>query len=215
MAVPAAQGELWQLFIQGRIENQECENVLWFRADSPVDDMIVRLLQVVIDCFITNLLPVLASTYTFERIRARRVFPTLGPDIDLEQEEGGQVQGQGAGDAEPSFVSALISLRSNRGGRSGRGRTFIAGVPEAATTSSYLNPEHAFYGALLAFVACMIAGFVHTGELGSNQVSWGVFSRKLGHAKFPYLAEGFAPLVSANVVRLLATTRSRKIGHGN
>jgi hypothetical protein len=92
---------------------------------------------------------------------------------------------------------------------------FVAGVPEVATTASYLNPEHAFYAALLSFVVCMITGFVHTGELGTNQVSWGVFSRKLGNAKFPYLAAGFAALISATPVRLLATTRSRKIGHGS
>lgn len=215
MAVPAAQGELWQVFIRGRIENQECENVLWFRADTAVDDMIIHLLNVVLSCFLSNLLPVLAPTYTFEMVRGRRVFPDLGPDIDVTAEEGDSVVGASSGDALPSYASALISTRSSRGGRSGRGRVFIAGVPEVATIASYLNPEHAFYAAMVAFVACMITGFVHTGELGSNQVSWGVFSRKLGNKKAPYLAAGFAPIISANVVRLLATTRSRKIGHGN
>lgn len=215
MAVPAAQGELWQLFIQGRIENQQCENVLWFRADTAVEDMIVHLLNVVLSCFVSNVLPVLSTTYTFERIRARRVFPSLGPDIDVVPEEGTILSGQAAGDAEPSFVSALISLRSSRGGRSGRGRMFIAGVPEGSTTASYLNVEAGLYVALLAFCVCMITGFTVGDPPAANSVSWGVFSRKLGGLKFPYSAAGYAPIISATPIRELATTRSRKIGHGH
>jgi hypothetical protein len=122
--------------IQGRIEEQQCENVLWFRAQAADTDVILHLLTAALTCFATNVLPVLAGTYNFERIVGQRVHPTLGAEYEVTTASGVATAGQAAGDAEPSFVSALISLRSNRGGRSGQGRMFIAGVPEGSTTAS-------------------------------------------------------------------------------
>jgi hypothetical protein len=212
--VLAATGELWRVMIQGRIENQQCENVLWFRAQAADTDVILHLLTAALTCFATNVLPVLAGTYNFERVVGQRVHPTLGAEYELTLAAGDTTTGQAAGDAEPSFVSALISLRSNRGGRSGQGRMFIAGVPEGSTTASFLNTEAGLYPALVAFVGCMIAAFLTKDVPAAGDWEWGVFSRKLGGAKFPFNPVGFAPMIVATPKRELATTRSRKIGHG-
>jgi hypothetical protein len=212
--VLAATGELWRVMIQGRIENQQCENVLWFRAQAADTDVILHLLTAALQCFVTNVLPVLAGTYNFERIVGQRVHPTLGAEYEVTVPTGDATAGQAAGDAEPSFVSALISLRSNRGGRSGQGRMFIAGVPEGSTTASFLNTEAGLYPALVAFVGCMIAAFLTKDVPAAGDWEWGVFSRKLGGAKFPFNPAGFAPMIVATPKRELATTRSRKIGHG-
>jgi hypothetical protein len=212
--VTANSGELWQVLIQGRIEEQICENVLWFRAQAADTDVILHLLTAVLTCFATNILPVLAGTYTFEQIVGRRMTPDVGPDFIVTQAPGAENTGAAAGDAEPSFVSALISLRTTRGGRSGRGRMFLAGVPEGSTTASHLILETGLYPAMVAFVGCMIAQFLTKDVPAAGNWEWGVFSRKLGGVKAPFNAAGFAPMLSAVPKIELATTRSRKLGHG-
>lgn len=212
--VTAVAGDIWQVLIQGKIENQECENVLWFRAAGADSDVALHLLTEIMECFVSTLLPVLASSYEFERVIGRKMIPDLGSDYEVRQAAGETVVGQAAGDAEPSFVSALISLRAVRGGRSGKGRMFIAGVPESGTLKSYIPTEGAFYAGLVAFVGCMLGKFLAPHTLPLNKWEWGVFSRKLGGAMAPLAAAGFSPMADAVVKPLLATTRSRKIGHG-
>lgn len=214
MPTTAEAGELWQCLIQGKIENQECENVIWFRAAGADSDVALHLLTEIMQCFVSTLLPVLASSYEFERVIGRRMTPTVGNDIEVRQAAGVDVTGQAAGDAQPSFVSALISLRSVRGGRIGKGRMFIAGVPESGTVKSFIPTEGAFYAGMVAFVGCMLGKFLAPHTLPLNKWDWGVFSRKIGHAKAPFDPLGFSPMADAVVRPLLATTRSRKIGHG-
>lgn len=214
MAEPAAAGEIWQVLVQGVIEDQQCENVLFFRAQDTDPDPLAGLIADLVECFVTGLVPVLSGTYTFERIVARRIVPDIGPDVIYTPAAGVAVQGATAGDALPSYCSALISLQSVRGGRSGRGRMFVAGVPESQTVASYINSEAALWAGLLAFCVCMLQKFVHKDVPGAGDWEWGVFSRKLGGAKAPFTAAGFAYISAATPRRLLATTRSRKIGHG-
>jgi hypothetical protein len=212
--VAALAGEVWRVLLQGRIEEQQCENVLWFRCATPDPDVLAGLLADIIECFLTGLVPALSATYTFEQAVAQRLTPTMGAEVIYTPAPGDTVQGASAGDAEPSFVSALISLRSSRAGRSGRGRMFIAGVPEGQTTASLLNTEAALWAALLAFCVCMLGKFISPDVPPPAQWEWGVFSRKLGGTKDPFNAVGFAPMIAAAPKQLLATTRSRKIGHG-
>lgn len=212
--VAAAAGEVWRVLLQGRIEEQLCENVLFFRAATPDPDVLAGLLADLIECFLTGLVPALGSTYTFEQAVAQRITPTMGAEVIFTPDNTFSVQGAAAGDAEPSFVSALISLRSNRAGRSGRGRMFIAGIPEGETTASLINSEGALWAALLAFIVCMLGKFISPDVPPAGQWEWGVFSRKIGGTKDPFSALGFAPMIAATPKQLLATTRSRKIGHG-
>lgn len=212
--VAAAAGEVWRVLLQGSIEEQQCENVLWFRAATPDPDVLAGLLADIIECFLTALVPHLSATYTFERAIAQRCVPTMGAEVIYTPDAAVDVQGAAAGDALPSYSSALISLRSSRAGRSGRGRMFIAGVPESQTVASYLATELDLWPALLAFCLCMLGKFVAGDPPAPAQWEWGVFSRKIGGTKDPFLAAGFAPMIAAAPVRLLATTRSRKIGHG-
>lgn len=214
MPTTAAAGELYQVLIQGTIENQQCENVLWFRSAGADTDVLLHLLTEILACFTTTLLPVLSSSYTITRLIGRRMTPTLGNDVELVPASGATVQGQATGDGMPSFVSALISLRSTRGGRIGKGRMFIAGVPESGTIRSYIPTEGAFYAGLVAFLTCMLGKFLGPFTLPLNKWEWGVFSRKIGHSSAPFDATGFAPMADAVVRTLLSTTRSRKIGHG-
>jgi hypothetical protein len=207
----AAAGEVWQVNVQGFIENQECQNVLYFRAQAADSNMENHLFQYLIECIVQGLVPKLSGTYRFDQFTAFRVTPTVGPSVEVFPGSGIATDGAAAGDSEPSFVSALISLHTTRGGRSGRGRMFIPGVAEGDTTASSINLEGPLWAALVAFAACMITKFLTKDLAADGDWEWGVMSRKIGGAKPPFLAAGFAPVTRAVPKRLLATTRSRKV----
>lgn len=213
MPTAVAIGEVVQVLVQGTIEGQECENVWYFRAQAVDPDMLAHLLVDISVCLLA-LIPVLAPTYTLERIKGKVVSPNVGPEEEWIPEPGATVQGASAGDSEPSFVSALISLHTTRGGRSGRGRIYVAGVPEGQTTASLINTEGDLWPALLAFAACMLDKFKQRDVAVAGNYEWGVMSRKIGGLKPPFLAAGFARITRAVPKRELATTRSRKLGHG-
>jgi hypothetical protein len=213
MPTPVLTGQIVQVLVQGVIEQQQCENVWYFRAQADDTDMLAHLLADIASCLL-GLIPILAPTYTLERIKGKIVSPAVGGEDEWIPAANDFVQGTAAGDAEPSFVSALISLHTTRPGRSGRGRIYIAGVPEGDTTGSLLNPEAPLWGALIAFVACMLDKFKSRDVPGNGAYDWGVMSRKIGGLKPPFLPAGYAQILRATPKRELATTRSRKIGRG-
>jgi hypothetical protein len=207
----AAAGEVWQVNVQGFIENQQCQNVLYFRSQAVDPNMENNIFKFLIECIVQGLVPNLSKTYRFAQLTAFRVTPTLGPVVEVFADVGVATDGDAAGDSLPSFVSALISLHTSRGGRSGRGRMFIPGVSEGNTTASSINVEGPLWAALVAFVACMIAKFLTKDVAVGGNWEWGVMSRKIGGLKPPFAAAGFAPITRAVPKRLLATTRSRKV----
>jgi hypothetical protein len=218
MAVAVDQGQIVQVLVQGVIEEQECENVWYFRALANDNDMLLHLLADIAACFVA-LIPSLSSTYRLERLKAKVVSPIVGPEEEWLPAPGALIEGAEAGDSEPSFVSALISLHTTRGGRSGRGRIYIAGVPESQTIASKLNRDLVLWAALAAFVACMLDKFKSRDVPVAGQYDWGVMSRKIGspdpaHLKPPFLPAGYAQITRAVPKEELATTRSRKIGRG-
>lgn len=213
MAIPVAAGEVVQVLVQGTIEEQECQNVWYFRAQAADPDMLANLLLDIAACLLA-LIPSLASNYRLDRLKAKIVSPAVGLEEEWYPDADDTVQGAASGDSRASHDSALISLRTTRPGRTGRGRVFIAGVPEGSTSGSYINPESPLWLALLAFTACMIDKFKTKDVPAAGDYEWGVMSRKLGGVKPPFVVGGFAPIIKASPVKALATTRSRKVGRG-
>lgn len=211
----AAINEVYQVRIHYRLEEQEVLNVLHFKALAPDSDVLVHLLRVVVQCVVTTLLPGLANQIRLEKVTGMRVSPDVGPELEAIPDPTGTIQGMTTGDSLPSYCSALISIKTERGGRSGRGRMFIAGIPESGTVGSKLSPEVQPWLALIAFVGCIASHFGNTATPGPGDWVFGVVSRKLGNPKPPYLLPQFAPVMSMNPVSLLATTRSRKVGKGS
>lgn len=213
MPVPVQNGEIVQVLVQGVIEEQQCENVWYFRAQALDPDMLLHLLTAVAQCMLA-LIPSLSSTYRLERIKGKVVAPGVGAEEEWLPETTDTIIGASAGDAEPSFVSALLSLHTTRGGRSGRGRVYLAGVPEGQTVGSYINRELDLWVALAAFAVCMLDKFKARDVPVGGDYDWGVMSRKIGGLKPPFLTTGYARIVRVVPKDLLATTRSRKIGKG-
>ena len=213
MAVAAAINSTWQVAIRGRQDGQRTINVFDFVCVGASSDVELHLILVLINCFITNLLPVLSSSWTLEDVVWRQTGPTLGLENVTVPEGAGP--GGGAAQALPSMVAAVISKHTLLAGRSGRGRTFIPGIPEAATTNSNLDTGHAFWAGLLAFAACVIGAFVHVDPAGGTDLfDLAVYSRKIGGSAFPFGGSGFHAVRSYVPTALLATMRSRKVGRG-
>jgi hypothetical protein len=213
LPLPVDTGEVVQILVQGEIEGQQCQNVWYFRALAPDPDAIASLFADIAECLLA-LLPFLSSSYTFVQLKGKIVSPAIGGEAIWQPDPADTVVGQSAGDSLPSHDSVLISLRTVRPGRSGRGRIFIAGVPEGQTTRSLLNLESPLYVALAAFVTCMLGKFHARDVPAPGNYDWGVMSREIGGAKPPFLAAGYATITQATVIRELSTTRSRKLGRG-
>lgn len=213
MPVAVAAGEIVQVLVQGTIEEQQCENVWYFRAQAADPDVLANLLADIAACLLT-LIPILSATYRLDRLKAKVVSPAVGAEEEWVPAPGATAQGASAGDSQPSFVSALISLHTTRGGRSGRGRIYIAGVPEGDTVGSFLNREAPLWAALAAFLVCMLDKFKSRDVPAAGDYDWGVMSRKIGGLKPPFLAAGYAQITRAVLRDALATTRSRKVGRG-
>jgi hypothetical protein len=216
MPTEADVGEIWEVVLEGRQEGQQVLNVMHFRFDNNNSNVEENLLRALVECLLTVLLPTAASTYQYVRCMGKQVSPILGPIIEIGQEASDVIQGADVGDALPSFVSVCANIHTVRGGRSGRGRMFIPAIPESSTVGSFVSTVHPHWQAILAYLACVAAKFIHVGEpLGSEQISLGVMSRKIGGLKPPYSVDGFAAATRLVAKNALATTRSRKVGRGS
>jgi hypothetical protein len=216
MATPGNDGEIHEVVVEGRQEGQQVLNVMFFRLDSDVDNLELRMLRALMECFMETIVPVMASTYTLVRVYGKRVYPDLGPILEVTPDAGDTITGASEGTGLPTFASGCINIHSVRGGRSGRGRLFMPGVPEIATTNSYFLQTGPYWLQLLAFAACVAGKFLHTNDpVVANQISLGVFSRKLGGSKPPVNPNGFAAATKLTPVAAVARTGSRKVGRGS
>lgn len=216
MPTPESAGAIWEVVLEGTQERQQVLNVMHFRMVTAVDDVEARLLRALVVCLLTVLRPQMGSNYQFVRVHGKRVSPDVGPVVELGPEVGDVLQGASEGDTEPTFVSVCVNIHTVRGGRSGRGRMFLPSVPEGATTGSFVEETNPYWTAVLAYLACVAGQFVHpTLDVGSNIIQMGVMSRKIGGAKPPYLAAGFAAATKLIPNLKLASTNSRKVGRGS
>lgn len=216
MPTPGSVGEVYEVTFECRQEGQQVLNILFFRCDTAVDDLEQRMLRALIECFLTHIIPVAASTLQFVKASAKRVTPDLGPIFEVVPLEADTVQGEAVGDALPTYASVCAVIRTTRGGRSGLGRTFLGGVPEGASQGSFIPPANAYWLAIIAYFACVAGKFIHGGDLpGDNQVSLGVMSRKIGGVKAPFLAAGFAAATSFKPLNRLSHNVSRRVGRGS
>lgn len=212
----AATGEVYEVVLECRQEGQQVLNVLHFQALTPIDNVETRLLRALVECLLTVLLPGSTSNLQYVECRGKRVYPDVGPVLEIGQEVGDTIQGADAGDSVPTFVSVCVNIHTSRGGRSGRGRMFLPGVPEGATQGSYIQTTNPYWGVILAYLACVAGKFItQTDPPAANRWQLGVMSRKLGGAKPPYTAAGFAPAVRLAPLNRLASTVSRKVGRGS
>ena len=213
MAGPASvAGAIWQVRMIGEIHGQKTVNVLHFTTPSPVDDMELRLIVVLANCFLTHLKPVLSSDFTLKEVRYQLVSANPpGTEWVYTVASG---TGAGSGTALPSFVSAVIGITGGIGGRSGRGRISFAGIPEDVTVDSLLDTGNAFWTALISFAACVAGAFINEGTPPANFCRLIIYSRKLGGASYPFTIAGATHALALTPKAQIGTINSRKVGRG-
>lgn len=117
----------------------------------------------------------------------------------------------------PSYCAALISWSSGFGGRSRRGRSYIAGIPQTFETESLLSP--AGYTAVENLARAFLQRWGPDGTSHSHQIC--IYSPKLGDITDPAYPgipiqtfAGISPITTAYIRTVLGTQRKRKLGRG-
>ncbi len=199
-----------QVSVKGTLHGVETVNVLNFGTDT-VNPNYVQLCLDIIDCIRTALRPGLTSQWKLNKLVARELYPVLADPIDVYPTT--ELIGSGLPGL-PSFVAALITLNTGGGGRSGRGRIFIAGVVANDTASGRILTGN--LAPFTAFLTCMAGKFINQVEPAVvRNFQWGVLSRKNAGVSFATANTAFRNVTSTKVSDLLATMHSRKIGVGS
>jgi hypothetical protein len=214
--VTAAEGEIYEVVLLSKIQEQDHNNVFHFAAASASDDVQLRLLKALVDCFLLNMMPGLTNQFRCVGAVGRRVSPTFGNAVEYFHTNTSIANvGLVTTDGLPSFNAALISIHTSLPGKSGRGRFSLGGIPEGSTTNSMLNPEAIFWTSLLAFIACLVEKFIVGDPIPANAWQMGVLSRK-GHVKgTPFTPDKFAAMTNLIPHQLISHIASRKVGRGS
>lgn len=205
------------LTLNYELHGQHCQNGFWFRetaSSNPDPDPGVQSIDLV-NTFLNTAFPVIRDFQSqqvhYLSIVASTVNPKFGPiaELPLESNEGVQQN-----DSLPSYCAGVLSLRTGLGGRSNRGRLYIAGIPEDDSADSRLNPD-----GLIRFQA--IATSLLTNFAGSeftNRFRYIVWSRRraLIDADAPHPVVAFASTEIKQIIArsILGTQKHRQIGHG-
>jgi hypothetical protein len=202
-----AVGDIAQVTIRGGIHGVQTNNVLSFRSNNSLTD-VNSILVDLLDCVRTTLFPALSNDWVLDSLRGKVIYPAPGDEIIIAAESTDKGNKLTGGDV--SFAAALVQVRTGLGGRSKRGRFFLAGVDEGGIESSRLtNGELAL---IAAFAACLAGKFL--GGFGLTGWNLGVYSRKLRLANPNEPANFFFPATQLVAVPVVATMHSRKIGQG-
>jgi hypothetical protein len=212
-----AVGDIWQMAVIGRQDNEDRVNVLHIRMKSgsgtPEGAADVAAINVM-GVFRT----VQVDDYVVALVRGRQL---VGGDGALERTYSPVLQGNSTGDPLPSQIALCASLKTGFAGRRNRGRIYpssfsegfnVGGIPLAgdiATLQSNINVVVGLYG----------AG-------GSNaDYEWGIFSRVNGGTLIdpgpppvygpPWNAAGFKAISEVVIRPFWATQRKRRLGVGS
>lgn len=197
-----------QVVVKGQLHGQETNNVLHFGATG-LEPNYAQLLLDIIDCIFTALRPALTEEWSLTMCTARQLWPVKLDPIEQIPPQATAGTGLPGG---VSFSAYLVRIRTGLGGRTNRGRFYIAGTVENDVNLSRLTD--AGLARLVTFVNCMIGKFI-SAEGSTKAFEIGVLSRKELAAVGATHQTAFTEAKNLVPVREVASMRSRKIGHGN
>jgi hypothetical protein len=133
-----AVNDVFELVLVTAIANQRAVNVFHFKeVDECSDDLPSEAITAM---FEEDFVPVIFLALSIEAVGqcvyGRRIDPT--PNIPFLRVLDAVV-GDVASDAIPSNAAAVMTQYSVEFGRSGRGRTYLSGIPESGTTDGLIN----------------------------------------------------------------------------
>jgi hypothetical protein len=125
-----AVGDVYEVNFQAKVRGEFVNNVLHLVETQECTDMVAAhsLATALLAQWIPDWAALLSQDVVFAAIYARRIKPTFGPThTELVTTPGGVAE-----DAIPSGSALVISWVTATASKSGRGRTYFAGVPEDA-----------------------------------------------------------------------------------
>jgi hypothetical protein len=197
MPTMSVDGQVYQVRIKWLLHGQQCLNVLNF-LNRGSQDLITGLVQPILDCITTHLIPVLSHDITLEGADVRNITGSVAQEETVSLTSGNV--GDESVDSLPSTNTAVVRLKTTHPGKTGRGRMALPGIPEDKQALSALDP--AFVTAAVAFLACMAAAYINSDPLATPFFHWSVWSRKDTAAY---------PITSTSVNNIVGSMRSRKV----
>lgn len=199
-----ATGHMWQLEVRGRLFEQQTINVLHYVELLPNPAGTAEDLALT---FRTNVMPswydAVSTEWKHVGVRAQKVWPDLGP---FDQIPGiAPFQGELLGDALPSTVAAVFTKRTDTPRARGRGRTYIAGLPETGQSNSVIAAAQML---LLETLRDNLAEELVGGEANYLPI---ILSNS---AVPPEIAPVTRPITRIEIQDILGTQRRRRIGTG-
>jgi len=154
------------------LSGQQIENVIYTHqaAADPSGAVIAGVNQQLINWWIANMKPISSQELSLRGVRGTSLFSASSPVV--ETPVASTQVGSVVADSLPNNVAVVVTNRTPKRGRSYRGRTYFAGLPETdQTTPTAVTP--ASITALLAAVGAILPALVaYDGTL-----TWGVFSQ--------------------------------------
>lgn len=200
MPTPVEADSIIKYTIKGLLDGQETNNIFHLRlkADST--------LELIEDYLNNNLLgqffDELSNEYECTSVSVQSIFPVLTDPY----EEAKAFAGSDAFAALPVANACIVSMKSGLGGRTKRGRKYLAGIVAQKVDDSRLT--EAMRLGLQNEWDGMNAKFK---EGGIGELTWGILSSKPAGAP---IGDRFVPVNSVIVRPILGTMRSRLPGHG-
>lgn len=196
-----------ELVVKGRLHGQETNNVMHF-GFTGLEPQYAALALAVINCIFTALRPAITEDWTLEMVTVRELWPVKRDPVEVQPQQATAGTGLPGG---VSFSSYLIRKRTGLGGRTNRGRIYVAGTIENDVNASRLTD--AGLARLQVYVQCLIDTFIPT---PGNPKTWelGVLSRKELKAAGATAQTSFTECSNLIAIREVKSMRSRQIGHG-
>lgn len=191
--------------LNGTLHLEQVQNNLYFLVSGaePTASECEAVADTVAGWWVTNLTPLLSSSYTLRNVTATSLHAAIAPQFV--STAGLPSPGASASAALPGNSAYVISFRTGLAGRSARGRNYVPGLPENQVAGNQV--EIAWSGAVVAAYEALLTAISPIG------VTWVVVQRR---ADGDVLPAGVPRPVSAVVAvdRNVDSQRRRLAGRG-
>lgn len=191
--------------VSGHLHGQLVENVFFFRAKNagiPDNEIAATVRDKVVDQLNNDV----SEQMVFERVKVQEIFPVMRDPFELPINMAG-VQ---AGEAAPSLVAGIVSLKTGLGGRRNRGRKYVAGLLRDNIDLSLI--DQARVDSMQVSWNSINSWFAADNNL--SNLTWGILHRTLNGAPVPLSADSYVPITSVVVQRVAGSMRTRRPGRG-
>lgn len=191
--------------ISGHLHGQLINNVFFLRAKNAgiPDNEIAATCR---DKIVEYMEESVSEQMVFESIKVQEIFPVARDPYELPINRAGKQVGEAA----PSLVAAIVSLKTGLGGRRNRGRKYVAGLLRDNIDSSLIDQARVDS---MQVEWNSINSWFQAGN-GLSNLTWGILHRTQGGNPVPLSADSYVPITSVVVQRIAGSMRTRRPGRG-